>query len=119
MNSLWKIYFKVCKHVTQNHTKKTHMLYQTKEQKLHMSVAQANKSLRLFTTALEQSTTVGVGVGVGAGLGRVEQLMPQKVEFVKPEGDDPSMLYITVFPAEFLIDLPACFEYTDTVYSGD
>ena len=93
------------------------MLYQTKEQKLHMSVAQANKSIRLLTTTLEQSTTVGVGVG--AGLGRVEQLMPQKVEFVKPEGDDPSMLYITVFPAEFLIDLPACFEYTDTVYSGD
>jgi hypothetical protein len=43
--------------------------------------------------------------------------MPQKVEFVKPEGDDPSMLYMIDFPAEFTIDLPMCLEYTTTVYS--
>ena len=45
--------------------------------------------------------------------------MPQKVEFVKPEGDDPSMLYLIVLPVEFTIDLSTCFEYTDTVKSGD
>ena len=45
--------------------------------------------------------------------------MPQKFEFVRPEGDDPSMLYMIDFPAEFMIDLPMCFVYPTRVKSSD
>ena len=91
------------------------MLYQIKEQKLQTSVALANKSERLLIFTVEQSTIVLDGVGDGVGVEPVEQDMPQKVEFMKPEGDDPSMLYMIDFPAEFTIDLPMCFEYTTMV----
>jgi len=63
----------------------------------------------------------GVGDGVGLtglfGLTTGVQFMPQKVELVKPEGLDPSMLYITVPPVDFTIVLFLCSEYTAKVYS--
>ena len=45
--------------------------------------------------------------------------MPQKVELVKPEGPDPSMLYMIDYPVDLVIVLLTCFEYTTTVYSFD
>jgi hypothetical protein len=45
--------------------------------------------------------------------------MPQKVELVKPEGVDPSMLYIIDCPVDLTIVLFLCYEYTTTVYSFD
>jgi len=60
----------------------------------------------------------GSGVGVGVVLLLV-QFMPQKVELVKPEGFDPSMLYIIDYPVDLTIVLFLCYEYTTTVYSFD
>ena len=67
----------------------------------------------------------GFGVGVGDGvLGEGEvpllvQFIPQKVELVKPEGLDPSILYITDYPFVLKIVLFLCFEYTTKVNSFD
>ena len=56
------------------------------------------------------------------GLGEVPlllQFIPQKVEFVKPEGLDPSILYEIDYPVDLTIVLFLCYEYTTKVYSFD
>ena len=91
------------------------------------------RSLRLLTFTVEQSTIVfdgkglgdgpGLGLGDGPGLGLgsgdgsgvgegADQVMPEKVELMKPEGFYPSILYIIVPPVEFLILTFLNFEYT-------
>ena len=82
-------------------------------------------SFRLLTFTVEQSTIVfdgkglgdgpglGLGSGDGSGVGEgADQVMPEKVELMKPEGFYPSILYIIVPPVEFLILTFLNFEYT-------
>ena len=45
--------------------------------------------------------------------------IPLKVELVKPEGLDPSMLYIIDYPVDLTIVLFLCYEYTTKVNSFD